>query len=85
MKHIFYFFITSLFLSALNLHAAPVQPLDYGGNEVPYNRGVVLTSRYTYQVEVKAHINQQAGDNPAFYDLLTQAKDKDIANKFLSS
>ena len=85
MKHIFYFFITSLFLSALNLHAAPVQPLDYGGNEVPYNRGVVLTSRDTYEEEIKAHINQETGDNPAFYDLLTQAKDKDIAKEGLTT
>ena len=79
MKHIFYLVITSLFLSTPNLHAAPVQFVDYDGIAVPLDRGAVLTSRYTYLKEVKKIISGHPGDNPAFFDLLTQAKDKDLA------
>ncbi|MDG0995728.1 MAG: hypothetical protein P8O97_01085 [Gammaproteobacteria bacterium] len=79
MKHIFYLVITSLFLSTPNLHAAPVQFVDYDGIAVPMDRGAVLTSRYTYLKEVKNIISGHPGGNPAFFDLLTQAKDKDMA------
>ena len=79
MKHILYLVITSLFLSTPNLHAAPVQFVDYDGIAVPLDRGAVLSSRLTYLKEVKMIFSKHPGDNPAFFDLLTQAKDKDLA------
>jgi hypothetical protein len=90
MKPIFYLVVTSLLFSTPNLHSAPVQHTDYLGNAVPQKSGAVLSSRYSYAEEVWQHLVADSdpeldgtlppinNDEPAFFDLLAQAKDKNI-------
>ena len=56
MKNIFYLVITSLLFSTANLHAVPIQPRNFEGGVVPFNRAAVLTSRYSYDKEIELHI-----------------------------